>query len=126
MDAFEQTVRRYLALLATGTTAEIIDCFAPGATVEDPAGGPVLTGPAELEKLYGSLEGRRRATDLHWLRVGGPSAVFGFTLSAGAHEIDVVEVMTFDTEAKITSMRAFWSPDDVVTHSSPTTAAPER
>jgi steroid Delta-isomerase len=50
------------------------------------------------------------------LRVGGNEAAFlwSLTIKAGdsGSRIEPISVMTFDGDAKITSMRAFWSPAD--------------
>jgi steroid delta-isomerase len=56
-------------------------------------------------------------TELVSLRVGGNGAAFLWSLTIKAGDggtvIEPISVMTFDDDAKITSMRAFWSPADV-------------
>lgn len=116
-DQIRAAVRRYLDTVATGTAAEIAGLYAENATLEDPVGSPAHTGRAAIEKFYSGLESARRGTELLSLRVSGDSAAFAFRVvtETGDQTITVepIDVMTFDAEARITSMRAFWSADDI-------------
>ncbi|SLI41289.1 Steroid Delta-isomerase [Mycobacteroides abscessus subsp. abscessus] len=51
------------------------------------------------------------------MRVAGDSAAFAFRVVTETGDqritIDPIDVMTFDEQARITSMRAYWSPDDI-------------
>lgn len=116
-DRIRAAVRRYLDTVATGTAAEIAALYHPDATLEDPVGSPAHTGRAAIEKFYSPLESARRRTELLSLRVSGGNAAFSFRVvtETGGKTITVepIDVMTFDEDAQITGMRAFWSPDDV-------------
>ncbi|WP_063061469.1 nuclear transport factor 2 family protein [Nocardia sienata] len=110
-------VHRYLDAVATGTAADIAALYEENATLEDPVGSPSHTGRAAIEKFYGSLESARRSTELLSLRVSGDSAAFGFRVVTETGEqtitVEPIDVMTFDEFARITSMRAFWSAEDI-------------
>ena len=51
------------------------------------------------------------------LRVAGHEAAFMFAITVGAGEhrirIEPIDVMVFDSEGKIASMKAYWSPANV-------------
>ncbi|GAA3383410.1 nuclear transport factor 2 family protein [Cryptosporangium minutisporangium] len=110
-------VKRYLDAVADGTAEEIADCFAEDATQEDPVGSGARRGRAEIEKFYSAIESARRKTELVTLRIAGDGAAFHFVVTTEmdehAVEIGVIDVMTFDEQARITSMRAYWNSDDV-------------
>ncbi|WP_280421770.1 nuclear transport factor 2 family protein [Nocardia carnea] len=116
-DRIRAAVRRYLDTVATGTAAEIAALYHPDATLEDPVGSPAHTGRAAIEKFYSPLESARRRTELLSLRVSGDNAAFSFRVATETDgktiTVEPIDVMTFDEDARITGMRAFWSPDDV-------------
>ena len=106
-------VNRYLALVATGTADEIVELYADDATVEDPVGGEVHIGRKAIHAFYKNVEGAKRATELRELRVAGHEAAFMFaiTVDAGGHKVRIepIDVMVFNSEGKITSMKAYWT-----------------
>lgn len=118
-EAIRATVEAYVRAVATGTVDEILALFAPGATVEDPVGTPVRTTEAELREFYGVVAPLEQEGEVLTVRVAGDSAAFHFRLvtimDGQRFELSPIDVMTFDAEAKITSMRAYWGPDDMVT-----------
>lgn len=117
-DHIRSTVQRYLDLVATGTAAEIVDLYAESATLEDPVGSDVLTGHEAIRAFYATIEDLPMTTDLVTLRACAGQAAFHFevvTDVGGAKaRMAPLEVMIFDDAGKITSMRAFWSDDDLV------------
>lgn len=117
-ERIREVVNRYVALVATGTAAEIADLYADGATVEDPVGSDVLSGREAITAFYSGLEGLEQKTRLIALRVAGGAAAFHFevrTLAEGVtYTLAPVDVMTFDDDGRITSMRAYWGDDDMV------------
>ena len=109
-----ETVHRYLELVANGTADEIADLFADDATVEDPVGGgEVHIGKHAIHGFFKNVESAQRATELVTLRVAGHEAAFLFviTVDAGGHKVRIepIDVMNFNAEGKITSMKAYWS-----------------
>ncbi|MFM9378815.1 nuclear transport factor 2 family protein [Gordonia sp. VNK21] len=111
-------VESYIEYLTTGTAEQIADLYADGATVEDPIGAPIRSTREELVEFYGVITGMddRRAT-LAWSKIAGDTAVFEFTLVTGtagmSFEITPVDIMVFDAEGKIVSMRAVWQQSDL-------------
>ena len=51
------------------------------------------------------------------MRALGHEAAFFWTLTMkmgdGGMRIEIISVMTFDDEAKITSMKAYWAPENI-------------
>jgi steroid Delta-isomerase len=115
--AIAQTVNRYLELVANGTADDVMTLYAADATIEDPAGSDIRRGHDAIHEFYANVQDIPKETELAELRVGGNEAAFlwHLTLQAGdtRTRISPISVMTFDDDAKITSMRAFWSPSDV-------------
>ncbi|NMO03444.1 SnoaL-like domain-containing protein [Gordonia sp. TBRC 11910] len=112
------TVEQYIERLTAGDAERIVELFADGATVEDPIGTDVRTTREQLIEFYTIIQNLddRQAT-LKWKKVAGDTAVFEFTLvthTAGmAFEITPVDIMVFDADGKITSMRAVWAQEDL-------------
>lgn len=118
-ERIREVVDRYVALVATGTAAEIADLYADGATVEDPVGSDVLSGREAITAFYSGLEGLEQKTRLIALRIaGGAAAAFHFEVQTFADGVTYTlapfDVMTFDDDGRITSMRAYWGDDDMV------------
>lgn len=111
------TVHRYLELVASGTAAQIIELYADDATVEDPVGSPVLTGREAIEAFYASFAAMPKTTRLLTLRTAGGEAAFHFEIAtdtgSGTATMAPLEVMTFDDDGRITTMRAWWSDADL-------------
>ncbi|GAA4670035.1 nuclear transport factor 2 family protein [Gordonia humi] len=111
-------VDAYIDALNNGSADDIADLYAAGATVEDPIGAPLRTTRAELVEFYGIITGMpHRDATLAWSKIAGDTAVFEFTLVTGTDDgkfsITPVDVMVFDDDGKIASMRAVWDPADL-------------
>jgi steroid delta-isomerase len=115
----EATVEAYVSLLDHGTAEEIADLYAPGATVEDPIGSDIRNTRDQLVEFYSIITNMaERSAKLNWKKVAGDTAVFEFTLVTGVNEdmrfeITPVDIMVFDADGKISSMRAVWAPADL-------------
>lgn len=113
-----EVVEEYLRLVATGTADEIVALYAADATVEDPVGSEVRTGPDAIREFYGSLEGLDAETRLLAAKIAGGQAAFHFEIATKAgdatYTVTPIDVMTFDDDGLITTMRAFWGNDDMV------------
>ena len=116
-DDYAATVNRYLELLATGGADEITALYTDDATIEDPVGSDVRRGRGAVHEFYAAIENLSKETELVTLRAAGNEIAFWWrmTVNAGGSRtrLEPISVMTFDGDAKITSMRAFWSPADV-------------
>ncbi|WP_072690337.1 nuclear transport factor 2 family protein [Rhodococcus marinonascens] len=112
-------VERYVAAVATGTADDVLSLYAEGATVEDPVGTEPRTSVDSLREFYSVLEPMKQTGELLTLRIAGNSAAFHFSLVTDLgeqkFEIAPIDVMTFDDDGKITSMKAYWGQDDMIT-----------
>ncbi len=117
-EANAKTVNRYLELLAKGQADAIADLYATDATVEDPVGGEVHIGRQAIHGFYSNVPGTNNATEVVTLRALGNEVAFFWRLivdlgEGGKMSIEILSVMTFDDEGKITSMKAYWGPDNI-------------
>ena len=110
-------VNRYISLVSNGTADDLVELYADDATVEDPVGGEVHIGRQAIRGFYSSVEGVARQCELVTLRVAGHEAAFHFKLTVTAGDtkmvIEPIDVMVFDSDGKISSMKAYWSPETV-------------
>jgi steroid delta-isomerase len=111
-------VERYVELVASGTADEVTALFAEDATVEDPIGTEPHVGHEAIRGFFATLAGLDRRTRLVTLRAGGGQAAFHFVIETRAGEktfrVEPIDVMTFDDAGLITTMRAYWSDNDMV------------
>lgn len=118
-EAIRNTIESYIKFVTSGTVDEILSLFAEGATVEDPVGTDVRSTEAALREFYGIIEPLKQESELLTVRIAGNSAAFHFRLvtdfGENQFEVSPIDVMIFDEDAKITSMRAFWSAEDMKT-----------
>ena len=116
-DDIAKTVNRYLELVANGSADEITALYTDDATIEDPVGSDQRRGRAAVHEFYAAIENVDKETELVALRVAGNEAGFLWRLTMNAGDgrtrIEPISVMTFNDDAKITSMRALWSPADL-------------
>ncbi|MGA8847135.1 MAG: nuclear transport factor 2 family protein [Nocardioides sp.] len=110
-------VTRYLDLVANGSAAEVAALYAEDATLEDPVGADVLAGREAIEAFYATIEPFGKKTELLTIRACAGEAAFHFRVEtdtgAGVATMEPLEVMTFSDDGLITSMRAWWSEDDL-------------
>ncbi|MCC7076369.1 MAG: nuclear transport factor 2 family protein [Acidimicrobiia bacterium] len=119
-DDIRGTIDAYLAAFEKGDKEGYLDLFADGATVEDPVGAPVCTGRDEISGFWDRMRGMAAEMRLELLgspRVAANEAAFAFrvttTVGDNSVALEPIDVMTFDESARITSMRAFWAPEDL-------------
>ena len=119
VDKIDAAVESYIEFLNTGTAEQIADLYAPSATVEDPIGADIRDTRDQLVEFYSIITNmEERTATLKWKKIAGDTAVFEFTLVTGTSgmrfEITPVDIMVFDADGKIASMRAVWQPSDLV------------
>ena len=117
-DRIREVIEAYVDRVANGSADEVLALYADGATVEDPVGTEVREGLDAIREFYAPLEGLEQEGRLVSARIAAGEAAFQFELATKAGEqtytLSPIDVMTFDEDAKITSMRAFWGNDDMV------------
>ncbi|MDL9935370.1 nuclear transport factor 2 family protein [Gordonia sp. ABSL1-1] len=118
-EKIDAAVEAYIEYLNSGTAEQIADLYAAGATVEDPIGADIRDTREQLIEFYSVITNMdERIATLAWKKIAGDTAVFEFTLVTGTagmrFEITPVDIMVFDADGKISSMRAVWQPSDLV------------
>lgn len=114
-DALEALVKRYLDTCASGTADDVAALYAEDATLEDPVGGgEVHIGRHAIAGFYKILESGEITTELMMFRAGGHEAAFVFTVTiGGSMRIEPIEVMTFNDDGLIVSMKAYWGAENI-------------
>ncbi|WP_067856036.1 nuclear transport factor 2 family protein [Nocardia shimofusensis] len=119
VEQITSTVTEYAHRIGTGTAAEIAALYAEDATLEDPVGTEVRVGRDAIAAFYSGLDGVETTMELLTIRVSGDTAAFHFRVTSalpnGPITVEPIDVMTFDEQGQITSMRAIWSMADMVT-----------
>ncbi len=114
-DALQGFVQRYLDTVSGGSADDVAALYAEDATLEDPVGGgEVHIGRQAIAGFYKNVQGAEISTELLSFRAGGTEAAFVFAITVGgAMRIEPIEVMTFNGEGQITSMKAYWGPANI-------------
>ena len=111
-----QVVRSYIELAGHGSADEVAALFADNAIFESPTGGDVHRGIEAIRSAYHSIwDGREQRVELVSLNVAGGEAAVHVQVVHSGQRIDVIDVMTFDEDAKISSLRTYFGPSYVVT-----------
>lgn len=113
-DQIRTTVAGYVDAYATNNRAAFLDLWAVDGLLEDPVGTPTHVG---VEALGAFWDGARELADRIVLKpesviVAGGEAAMTFEINAHMGDaglvIHAVDVMNFDGEGKLTSVRAYW------------------
>lgn len=119
-EIIRSTITRYMAAMSAADRSTWLGCFAPGATLEDPVGSDVLTGVEAIGEFFDSVHSMADGITMEPtgpVRVASGQAAFPFRIISGSGDaalaMPVIDVMTFDDEGRITSMRAFWDMADM-------------
>ena len=113
-------VQDIIDALAAGDAARIVAHYAEDATVEDPVGSEPVRGRAAITAFYQhAVAAGARIELVTPIRAShGRAAAMAFNVRVNTPQgelcIAVIEVLEFDATLKITSMRAYWAPDDVL------------
>jgi steroid delta-isomerase len=96
-------------LAGKGNADDVVALFAEDATVEDPVGSDVHRGIEAIRSfIHSVMDGQQIAVQLTTLNVAGGEAAFHMQVTMRGQRLDDIDVMTFNDDAKITSMKAYW------------------
>lgn len=110
-------VNTYIGAFETGDLDAIMGIYADDCSVEDPVGSPVKQGRAAVQEFYqGAMTMGVKLQLQSEIRIAGNEAAFAFTgevdTGSGIMSFRPIDVMTFNDEGKVTSMRAFFGPSN--------------
>ena len=113
-DEIRSVMERYAKLMCDGDADGIAGLYSDDCFVEDPVGGNPIQGIEAVRGFYAATSPNLQ------VEVSGPICVAGnhcampmlaeLTMNDQKSYLDVIDVMTFDDDGKITSMKAYWSP----------------
>jgi steroid delta-isomerase len=111
-------VQRYVDAFANEDSDAITQLYAADATVEDPIGTPLRCGIDAIRDFYTkSVATGAKLTLDGPVRTAGKIAAFAIsvhvTLDGSPCRIDVIDTFTFDSNGKVTAMKAFWGSRNV-------------
>lgn len=116
-DQIREAMTGYVKLLCDGDVAGIMDLYGAEPRVEDPVGGPQLIGRDAVREFYTKATPALRAEITGPIRVAGHECAIPMRAEIDHGDrksyIDVIDVMGFDDDGKIVSMRAFWNPNEM-------------
>jgi steroid Delta-isomerase len=119
-DQITATIERYVEAFSAGDRAGYLALFADDATVEDPVGADVARGAAAIAAFWDGV--RAMAAEITLTRTGAIRIAAGeaawpvravTNLGEVRLGVDIIDVMVFDDDGRITSLRAFWDPADM-------------
>lgn len=116
MDASHKvdTVDRYVEAFDKQSMDIIREIYAPDAVVEDPVGTDPHHGIEAICKFY--EKGLGAGAKLHLtgpVRTAGNAAAFPFQVRMGDMVINIIDVFEFNDAGKVTSMKAYWGPENM-------------
>jgi len=117
--AMKAALQAYVDRTNAGDAAGLVALFAVDATIEDPVGTPPKIGEEIAAWFRDSVAFGARlrpVTEIRGSHGAAAALVFEveFTPPGGrATRIRSVDICTFDDAGKITSLKAYWGPDDV-------------
>jgi steroid delta-isomerase len=116
-------IDRYITTFSNNEPARWAECFTPDATQEDPVGTPANVGREAIEGFY------RNTSEMVGgnlkLQVKGEPIIIGHEVAmaleafsgTGADRVRIpliIDLLTFDEDASITSLRAYWTLESMV------------
>ena len=113
------TADSYIAALTAGDLEGVMALYADNATVEDPVGGGTIhEGAAAIREFYATVTALKIDGEVLDARVCGNDLLFNFEITThfdaeNKATINVWDLMTHNDEGKVTSMRAYWTPENM-------------
>lgn len=112
-------MQAYVDRTNAGDAEGVLALFAPDAQMEDPIGSPIKSRD-EMAAFFrdGATYGVRITLDAPIRGSHGNEAAMSFEVRFTPPDsppllIRSLDVCTFDEEGRITSLRAYWGPDDI-------------
>lgn len=107
-------VERYVEAFDQQDMNIIREIYADDAVVEDPVGSELHEGIEAVCAFYeGALGSGARLVVTGPVRAAANTAAFPFQVQMGEMSIDIIDVFEFNAEGKVTSMKAYWGPDNM-------------
>ena len=119
-DVIRATVDRYTSCFSARDKDAFLANFTDDAWIEDPVGAPRCEGKDAIGAFWDQTQGMADSVELRRtgpVRIAGGEAAFPMqarpTMGGTTFCIHIIDVMTFDDDGRITTMRAFWDPAEM-------------
>jgi steroid delta-isomerase len=116
-EEIRRVIETYVERMCESDVDGILDLYAEDATAEDPVGGTIQRGREALGSFYAGTAPHLQVEITGPIRVSGRECAVPLlaelTMNDNKLYVDVIDVMTFGDDGKITSMRAFWNPAEM-------------
>jgi steroid delta-isomerase len=109
-------LQSYIDSLASGDVDAVMRHYAANATCEDPVGGTLYRGLAEIRAFYQqAMNGQQLRIEplTPLVSTTSNSAAMGARVKTSRGTLSFVETQRFDDEGKIVEMRAYYDPADI-------------
>jgi steroid delta-isomerase len=115
--AIRDAMQRYVKYLCDSDIDGIMGLFGEDPTVEDPVGRPAIVGAEAVRAFYAGATQALRVELTGPIRVAGQECAMPMLAEIDLGDrksyVDVIDVMRFDADGKVVSMRAFWNPGEM-------------
>jgi steroid delta-isomerase len=118
-EAIRSTIEDYCRTFGADREAWVA-LFADDATVEDPVGSELRRGREAIATFWDETHALADRIELvlsDYVKVVGNEGVFAMDVRMGTggdvNGMAIIDLMTFDDDARITSLRAFWDFSDL-------------
>jgi steroid delta-isomerase len=115
-----RTVDAYCAAFSRRDRDAYVGLFTEDAWIEDPVGSPRLQGPEAIGGFFDQSSGMADSIELRQtgpVRVAAGECAFPMQarpeIGGTTFVVDIIDVMTFTEDGRITTMRAFWDPAEM-------------
>ena len=107
-------VDMYIEAFEKSDMAIIKELYALNAVVEDPVGTDVHRGIDAICAFYeGALASGAKLVPTGTPRCAGNAVAFPFQATMPGMTIDIIDVFEFDEQGKVSSMKAYWGPENL-------------
>jgi steroid delta-isomerase len=106
----------YFDQFNTGDVEAVVSLFTDDAIIEDPVGTPTYQGTDAIRAAFTALLARQPKLTLSAPIRGshGNAAAMAIDAKVGDVTVRAIDVVTFDEAGKITSLKAYFGPEDVI------------
>ncbi len=112
-DDIRKTIGRYIEFMNAADADSIAELYAADATLEDPIGTEPIQGREAIRAFYAAAVGAVRLELTGSPRVAAGEVAFPMHAHIGEKQIlEIIDLMVFNDDGLIASMRAFWSTDE--------------
>jgi steroid delta-isomerase len=112
-DDIRKTIGRYIEFMNASDVDSIAALYAEDATLEDPVGTEPIRGREAIRGFYAAAVGSVKLEATGNPRVAAGEVAFPMHAHIGETQIlEIIDLMVFNDDGQIVSMRAFWSTDE--------------